>query len=233
MPEITSNIARPIPATAKILAAKDMKPAEIYQTVQSGDPKKQYMARLVEMRATNVLIEAYYPGLRSWSRVEVPHNYRLIPYPKENLMKTKAGRSTKTSTRTLKNKVETLADKPVRDENYGKQAPQALGKKSGGTVYEVWGKAFAQYGTHGDAPEKIVKHMETEYPGRKTLWKKWVNAVRARFNGGKLPGVKRPVSPIPVYRSAFLGNEKRDLPERREETAPKKAPTKLKVKKNA
>jgi len=205
MPDVvTTNIARPVPPDAKVLFAKDMKPGEVYQTVQSADPKKQYMARLVEVRPEKVLLEAYIPDKKSWSQVEVQHTYRLIPYPKEKL---KVSNKKVTSTRTMHNKVETLKKKPVRDASFGKQAPQRLGAKSGLSVYYCWGKAFAQYGNHHDAPEKIVKHMQTEFPGRKTQWKRWVNPIRARFNHGKLPGVNKPAQSLEVYRCAFLGNE--------------------------
>ena len=121
-------------------------------------------------------------------------------------MKNQKTHSKNLNSRTLTNKIETLAKKPVRDEKYGMQAPQATGKKSGLSTYGVWGKAFAQFGKQPNAPENIVKHMETEFPGRKTAWKKWVNAVRARYNAGKLPGVTRPENPIPVYKSEYLGN---------------------------
>jgi hypothetical protein len=211
MPKITTtNIARPIPPDAIIIFAKDMKPGEEYQTVQSTDPKKQYLARLVEVRPENVLLEAYLPEKKSWSQVEVPHTYRLTPYPKETLdiSKRKHRDSGKvTSSRSMHNKLETLKKKPVRDLKFGQQAPQRTGDRSGLPIYAVWGKAFRTFGKCHDAPERIVKYMEAEFPGRKTQWKKWVNAVRARFNSGKLPQAQPFENPIPVYRSAYLGNE--------------------------
>lgn len=191
------RIAQPVPPNATILKAKDMSPLELYQTVQSPDPKKQFVARMIGIDVKGVKIQAYYPELRAWREVVVQHDYKVIVYPKVTVAK---GVRRTRDRREVDKVRDRLASRPVRPTDYGRKAPQALGKNTGKSVYECWGAAFANFGRAEDAPTKIVNFMRSEFPEKKTMWEKWVNVVRPEYNNGKLPGVPRPTVPLKPYK---------------------------------
>ncbi len=183
-----------------------------YKTAASSDPAKQYLARY-EGPAKNpalYVIYVYFPNLKDWSRVEVEKDYKLKIQSENSKEKVTMPAKTKS------------APQPVPSARVGSapaaNSPVAKTKK-GQTVYEAWGQAFAAHGAKLDAPEQITKFMREAFPGRKTLWEKWVNPVRARYNAGKLPGVPAPTVKLKTYK--FADKPARSGKERRSKTVKK------------
>jgi hypothetical protein len=215
-----SRLPNPTPLQlSPIIPAIQALPNELYLTAQSEDPKKHYLCRFEGLHKDKVVLQVYFPPPNAeWTRVEVETTYKLRLHSnrKETTMKNKS-----------------VPAKPKEEAPVN--APQATTKK-GLTVYEAWGKAFEAHAAKPNAPEMIVKAMEASFPGRKTKWEKWVNAVRARYNAGKLPGAAKPKEKIAVYKyeeaPARTGSERRKKDERRtpplksvrRKTAPKSEP---------
>lgn len=129
-----------------------------------------------------VILRAFYQNMQEWATVKVDRDYILIPL-KEGQMKLP------------KSKVASTAKPKTVTAN----SPAALGASTKKNVLETWGVAFSKFGTKADAPKSVPAFMEKEFPGRKTKWAKWTNALRIRFNRSEL-GVKvAEAEQIPVY----------------------------------
>lgn len=169
-----------------VIFVRDAHPAELYVTAQTPDPKKQYICRTAgKLPSGEYTLSVYFPHLREWTNVNVKETYLLRVHTKSNSKENAMLEETKA-----------IIPKP---NPAAPNAPQARSPK-GLTVYEAWGKAFTEHATKPNAPELIVKFMQDQYPGRKTLWAKWVNPVRARYNAGKLPNTAPPIMKIATYR---------------------------------
>lgn len=184
-----------VPRPYGIVFVKDALPEQTYRTAQQSDPAKQYLCRLQgrSLIKDEFIIEVYFPKQRQWTPVGVPALYKLTIYnEKESSMP-------KVTTAPKPSKTPHVPVPAPKLQTPAKNAPQAH-SSNGLTVYEAWGKAFEANGTKPDAPKQIVGFMTKQFPGRKTDWSRWVNPVRARYNAGKLPGVKQPLTKIKPYK---------------------------------
>lgn len=199
-----------------VIFARDADPGELYQTAKSTDPKKIFICRFIQRAPKGkVILHVHFPApLSEWKDVEVPETYLLRIHPNH-------------LTKTNKEK-EAM---PKKETPQVTNAPTATSKEGLG-VYEAWGKAFQAHGTKKNAPELIVAFMEKAFPGRKTKWAKWVNPVRARYNAGKLPGIRAPQEKIAVYSYDEKPSRKAERRKDERRTPPVK-PIKPKEKKKA
>lgn len=179
-----------------ILEAKEMDPEDLYLTVETAEPRYQYICRVIEVKASGVILSAYYPKMKIWQQVEVPHAYRVIPLPQEriNYLMRKRGLA--------QVRIKSHLRKSLRARTVGWGQNNPLAKTpEGWTVPETWGRAFLEYAYQPDAPARIVEFMRVHWPYRKTMFAKWLNLMRRKYNTGVLhaniPKPKTKVAPYP------------------------------------